>query len=427
MFFKRAKTEERIKLEDIHVQLSIEKDSETKKQLEMLRLTEEDLKYIKYMYPHVESNIIPIIDSFYNALAIEPSLQGIIDSNSSTERLKVTLRKHILEMFEGVIDNSYLEKRIRIAKVHVHIGLKSKWYVGAFQEITRSLFEIVNEVVEHREDVMLCLNAINKIINFEQQLVLEAFEMEEGRLRQELTDEQMRMMQVISGTAENLAAVAEQTNASFEELLAQSENIKTLTQKGKEVSDQAEESSKAGKKQIDKQSLNNTTIEESVRHIKNEVGHLTAFVREMGSFVGMIKKIAANTQMLSLNAQIEAAHAGDRGKGFAVVAGHVGELSQQTTESVDKIESLIGGMREQSINVHEALETITKEIIESNQNMLLSTEGFDEVSKYVSETKEHNTQIEQELVDFVAVIQELGNAFEEVANSADELNESLNK
>lgn len=59
----------------------------------------------------------------------------LINEHSSVDKLKVTLRRHIQEMFHGVINDDYFEKRIKIARVHLNIGLHTTWYLGAFQRL----------------------------------------------------------------------------------------------------------------------------------------------------------------------------------------------------------------------------------------------------------------------------------------------------
>jgi heme-based aerotactic transducer len=81
-------------------------------------------------------------------------------------------------MFDGVIEGEYFEKRIRIAQIHVRIGLKTKWYMCAFQDLFLSLVEIIEEKLIHKEDYYLAIKAVSKILNLEQQLVLEAYDVE---------------------------------------------------------------------------------------------------------------------------------------------------------------------------------------------------------------------------------------------------------
>lgn len=88
--------------------------TDVKKQLQMLNLTEEDLKYLKVFKPHVAENISQIVDMFYKNMGMEQRLVNIINDYSSVDRLKVTLQRHICEMFDGVIDSEYLAKRKKL-------------------------------------------------------------------------------------------------------------------------------------------------------------------------------------------------------------------------------------------------------------------------------------------------------------------------
>ena len=126
------------------VKVKLEYVNETiKKQLQMLSLTEDDLKYLKIFKPHVDDNIEQIVDTFYRNLRVEASLIDMINDHSSVERLKITLKRHICEMFAGEIDEAYFAKRKKIAQVHVHIGLKTKWYISAFQSLLIDFIHLV--------------------------------------------------------------------------------------------------------------------------------------------------------------------------------------------------------------------------------------------------------------------------------------------
>ena len=134
--------------------LNIHDNSEVAKQIQMIRLTKEDLIIIKNLQPFVLANIEEIVDQFYKNLEYENSLLKIINDNSSIERLKNTLREHITEMFDGNIDESYFAKRIKIAHIHVRIGLQTKWYMCAFQDILLSLINLIEEHVEIKEECL---------------------------------------------------------------------------------------------------------------------------------------------------------------------------------------------------------------------------------------------------------------------------------
>ncbi|QOY36389.1 protoglobin domain-containing protein [Anaerobacillus isosaccharinicus] len=151
-------------------------DAEILKQLEIIDLTIEDLETIKGLQPLIKENLEGLVDTFYKTILKADNLKAIIDQNSSTNRLRQTLEKHILEMFNGIIDYEFIEKRITVAKVHIRIGLEPKWYLGAFQNLFSSLSKVINTNISDQVKKAEIMDVISKLLNFEQQLVLEAYE-----------------------------------------------------------------------------------------------------------------------------------------------------------------------------------------------------------------------------------------------------------
>ena len=152
MFFKKTLHQERIEIDSYQVKIEVSKHPKLKKQLTMLKLTDTDLKYLCAFQPYVKKNINDIVDSFYDVLGMDSSLVGIINNHSTVEKLKVTLRKHIYEMFSGVIDEEFIRKRERIARVHVYIGLPTQSYIAAFQNLNLSFMQYVQDYVPYTQD-----------------------------------------------------------------------------------------------------------------------------------------------------------------------------------------------------------------------------------------------------------------------------------
>ena len=152
IFEKIRKPKERIELAKGNAKINIKSGSAIDKQIKMIALTLDDLRMINILQPYVMENIDEIVEQFYKNLTNEPSLLKIINNNSTIDRLKQTLTQHISEMFDGIIDQSYIQKRIQIAHVHVKIGLQTKWYMCAFQDLFLSLSTIIEKNIVHKED-----------------------------------------------------------------------------------------------------------------------------------------------------------------------------------------------------------------------------------------------------------------------------------
>ncbi|MED0714213.1 globin-coupled sensor protein [Aeribacillus composti] len=422
MIFKRTKQENSyFNFDHGKGNISITKGSEIERQILMIDLTEKDLQIINAIQPFVIEKIDLIADRFYKNLEKEPSLLKIINDNSSIEKLKKTLRQHIVEMFNGRIDAAFTDKRIKIAHMHVRIGLQTKWYMCAFQDLFLALMDIIQQNMMNKEDCFLAIRAVSKILNLEQQLVLEAYDAESERVK-EAAEEQKRSARAnVASASQNLAAISEQTTASFQQLIAQSNEIVSLAKNGTSLSLTAQERAEKGKEHMHQQALIMSNIYSAVDDISNDVHVLLEISNKMQEIVGIVTGIADQTNLLSLNAAIEAARAGESGRGFAVVAGEVRKLAEQTKNSVSKVSSLIQNTQKQVEDLTKSLEKIKTEVNNGHQNMQETEKHFEQILDTMAKTMDQNNKIETELISFVNVVNELGKAFEEVSLSADQL------
>ncbi|RXJ02059.1 globin-coupled sensor protein [Anaerobacillus alkaliphilus] len=421
MLFKNKAKDTRKLVQSGNASLVLGTDLEVEKQIKMIHLTEEDLEIAKALQPFVEKNLAVLVERFYQNLENQPSLLHIINDHSSITRLKQTLTVHISEMFAGVINSHYFEKRKRIAHVHVKIGLQTKWYMCAFQDLLLSLITIIEESLTDREEIFQSVRSVTKILNLEQQLVLEAYDLETERLKQEVEKEKEMIRESISESSQNLAAVSEETNASFQEIINKSEQITSLANRANKLSTLAEERSQKGKEQINNQDINLTNIQQSVSDITEDVKVLHDISTQMQEIVNIVTGIADQTNLLSLNAAIEAARAGEAGRGFAIVADEVRKLSDDTKKSVSNVANLILNTNTQVDKLKLSLDTIQIEVEQSSISMKETNNYFEEILTTMNQTKKQNYEINQELSKFIRVINELGEAFEEVATSADNL------
>jgi heam-based aerotactic trancducer len=226
--------------------IDVPKDSVLHTQFEMVHLSKNDLAVLQSLQPMISKHINQLVHQFYKNLENEPSLQRIINDNSSVERLRKTLTVHIQEMFNGVIDTDFIEKRKRIAKVHLKIGLEPKWYMCAFQDLLLSFMDIY-ELEIPKEQYGEATRATTKILNIEQQIVLEMFQNEAEELRQMEVKKREEAYRRVDQMSEEVAAVSQQASASTEQLTEQTDKIVEDSKKGSQVAQQVEQQSMDGK------------------------------------------------------------------------------------------------------------------------------------------------------------------------------------
>ncbi|GAE37031.1 globin-coupled sensor protein [Halalkalibacter akibai] len=220
------------------------------KQLELIQLTIEDLMIIRTLQPLVSQHLEEIVEQFYANLAKEQSLMNIINDNSTVARLKKTLTNHIFEMFSGQLNDAFVKQRSIIAHVHVRIGLEPKWYMCAFQDLLLSLIDMIDQHTVTKEEFKKSVSAVTKILNLEQQLVLEAYELENERIRNEAEEQKQLMKQEVSRNAEELAAVSEETSSSLQAILQKTQEINRLTDSSSNIAISTEAKSKDGQNRL---------------------------------------------------------------------------------------------------------------------------------------------------------------------------------
>lgn len=174
--------------------LQIPNSDTIEKQIKMLNITEADLAVAQLLRPHIDKHIYDIVESFYLNLKKNELLIEIIERFGSFERHKAALRKHISDMFTGVIDDHFFKRREVIANVHLKIGLTQEWYILSFEDIFKSISDVIQIEFNNKEDVYVATKVVNQLINLEIQVVLQAYNYEMNRLKTKEEEAKQQLM-----------------------------------------------------------------------------------------------------------------------------------------------------------------------------------------------------------------------------------------
>src|SRR5690606_13416390 len=115
---------------------------------------------------------------------------------------------------------------------HIKIGLMSKWYLSSFQSLNSSFAQFIQELNLSNEEALRATNAFSKIINLEQQLVIEAYEKEQERVRKENDKIKQSLIASIQQIAQELNVMNQETTTSIQIISEQSQNIASSTSQG---------------------------------------------------------------------------------------------------------------------------------------------------------------------------------------------------
>ncbi|MGG3921768.1 methyl-accepting chemotaxis protein, partial [Geobacillus thermodenitrificans] len=150
----------------------------------------------------------------------------------------------------------------------------------------------------------------------------------------------------------------------------------------------------------------NGTVEQLAEVIKG----LGRRSEQIGSIIEAIRNIAAQTNLLALNAAIEAARAGEHGRGFAVVADEVRKLAEQSAESARQIAELIAAIQEETAHAVQSMESVVNEVTAGTGVIRTSGETFSQIRAAVDE-------VAKQIRDVSASVSEMAASSEQIVRS----------
>lgn len=393
---------------------------ELNEQMKMIDLTEEDLILLRSMKTAVEKNIDYITDHFYNSLLGVGKLEAIIIEHSTIERLKNTLRDHIIEIFDGNVDEQYIAKRLVIARIHKKVGLEPKWYLSAFQNLQNIFIKVIYNEIKNDLERIAIVQTVTKLLNLEQQLVLEAYEKENIREKEEQYElVKNELKQKIAEFSNELVDLSIDTNAAVEQLVASSNEVNSSFQRTAFSAVESQEMANEGRVQLSDLSGQINRIFESTNQMELSVEELSRSSKQIQKIVSAVQDIADQTKILSLNATIEAARAGEHGRGFSVVAQEVSRLAEDTKSTVvliGELTSKSGKLTTQVVNEIHTVQELTKS--GKNQSTETSRLFSDIVNSMQNSTKEI-VMVEEEIKVLINTIEGIGSTTAQTASSAE--------
>ncbi len=253
----------------------------------------------------------------------------------------------------------------------------------------------------------------------------------------------------VSGSAERLSVITTEGHNNTEQQAKETDQVATAVQQmsstvhevaqnagqAAEGANQADQEARRGKEQVANTIAAINQLSEQVSGSAQVIQRLHADSENIGSVLDVIRGIAEQTNLLALNAAIEAARAGEQGRGFAVVADEVRTLAQRTQESTDEIQAMIeklqnaaqDAVRSMDISMKSTAETITiaEQAGVSLDSILQAVESIKGMNDMIASAAEEQSlvaeEISQNVGNIVDLSQTTAQSIQQVNQSSDEL------
>jgi methyl-accepting chemotaxis protein len=238
----------------------------------------------------------------------------------------------------------------------------------------------------------------------------------------------------LATSAHSLSAVTEQTNLEVSSQKEETEQVATamnqMTATVHDVARNAEEAAQAAQTADSKVDSGQQVVRQSMARIEelatsassasHSIENLSAEIQNIGKVLSVIKSVAEQTNLLALNAAIEAARAGEQGRGFAVVADEVRALAKRTQQSTEEIERLVTRLQT-GAQASVAQIQSSGELVKLAVSDALQTESaLGSIAAAVSMIQQMNQQIAAAAEEQSSVAEEINRSVTSIRASADQ-------
>lgn len=260
--------------------------------------------------------------------------------------------------------------------------------MGSLQELNRQLNHMTGSTTKAAADLM---SASSDLLNTSQQ-------------NERLIGQQKRE------TEQGAAAIQQMANSVIE--------VAHHTNEAANLAQTAMKEFIAGQQEVDKTQQTISLLAGKVGEAAGVIDHLSEGSREIGSVLEVIQGIAEQTNLLALNAAIEAARAGEQGRGFAVVADEVRGLASRTQQSTRQIQEVIKRMQDGSQKAVEVMKQGQDQASLSVEQAHRAGDALKAINSSVTRINDMNTQIATTAEEQSAVAAEINKNFDRITHSA---------
>ncbi|MDD3225128.1 MAG: methyl-accepting chemotaxis protein [Clostridium sp.] len=245
------------------------------------------------------------------------------------------------------------------------------------------------------------------------------------------TNEVAKAIEEVSKGSEDQANETTEGASKINELSEKIDVVSSTTSEMKEISFKADSITMQGLNSVKSLMEKNTENNDAASKVSSSINNLNDSSKKVSTIIDQIEEITEQTNLLALNAAIEAARAGEAGKGFAVVADEVRGLSEQSSLAAQNISTIIGQMQSQTQEAVDSMAISEKIVIEQNKSVEETRAIFNKISSTIKSLIEkmndignHSSEMMKKKDEIVTIMGNIAAASEEFSASTEEVSAS---
>ncbi|MEH6651997.1 MAG: methyl-accepting chemotaxis protein [Motiliproteus sp.] len=340
----------------------------------------------------------------------------LAEAATEMSRLMALGSKEALNNSQKVITSTLILIAIGvILSICVFMVLSSRWVVLPLQSLTNNLNQLAagdfSQSIDHNS-----ADEIGKLANSSRQLQNNMIDIISTltTAAQQASDAAHHLADTSSkarATVYDQQSQTEQVAAAINEMTATVHEVAQHAQNGADSAREADQQARAGHAVVSETITSINTLAEEVERASSVIEALAQDSNSIGGILDVIRGIAEQTNLLALNAAIEAARAGEQGRGFAVVADEVRSLAKRTQESTEEIQQMIEKLQSGATDAVSVMESGRSQAKQSVDKAAETGEALASIEQAISLISDMNIQI--------------ASAAEEQSSVAEEINQNI--